>query len=881
MANPWLPINTLTLQGENYRYVDLHMLAPVQLQRLPVVLRLLLENVARCMRGSERACAIQALLAWPDSGTSEAEIAFQPARILMHDTTSTPALVDMAAMRDAIREAGFDPTLLNPQLPIDVSVDHSLAVKVHAQANASTVNLRLEYQANAERYRFLRWAAQAFKGLRIHPPGTGIMHTINLEQLASVVSTCTIDGEVWLIPDTLIGTDSHTPMVNSLGVLGWGVGGLEAQTVMLGMPTMLRIPQVLGVRLTGRLPAGSNATDLVLRLTKQIRQLNPGDCFVEFFGPGVSQLSLGQRAVLANMAPEFGATTAFFPVDEHTLSYLLETGRTAQQLERIEAYCKHQGLWFDPQAHPRYSQTIELALDQVQATVSGPSRPQDAMALSAMRAALHRTSPPPLDERSDLPYFPVAIAAITSCTNTSDPGLLMAAGLLARKARAKGLRPAPWVKTSLAPGSPAARLFLQRAGLLEDLEALGFHIVGYGCTTCIGNAGPLLPTVAQAHLEGRVQAVAILSGNRNFPGRIHADLSLGFLMSPALVVAHALAGRADLNLLEDPLGQDQYGQAVHLADLWPGDDEVRAALALGLDAGDFHAAFEAASANPMWQALRPPQGACFPWEEASNTLCRPPFAGLDQGSLLGQYSAYPLLVVGDDVTTDHISPASGIALNSQAAEFLMARGEPPDELNVFASRRGHWEVMVRGAFFSKSLRNLLVPDAPTGHTVHQPSGVVHAIWDVACRYAQDGQSTVLVAGERYGMGSSRDWAAKGLRLLGVRAVLARSFERIHRTNLIGMGILPLTLPESIGPEQLALGLGDRIEVLADTDQVGIRAPISVRIHRISGGCEELQTMAAVQTQLELALLRVGGVMPHMLQAYKLTNPKGTAKALNA
>lgn len=879
MTYPCFPTSTLTVQGRSYQLLNLPALASERLTLLPVVLRLLLENVARCMQGAERERAIQALLAWPDSGTSEAEIAFQPARILMHDTTSTPALVDLAAMRDAIREAGFDPSLLNPQLPIDVSVDHSLAVKVHAQVNASTDNLRLECQSNAERYRFLRWAAQAFKGLTIHPPGTGIMHTINLEQLASVVRTCTIAGQDWLIPDTLIGTDSHTPMVNSLGVLGWGVGGLEAQTVMLGMPTMLRIPQVLGVHLRGQLPAGSSATDLVLRLTQQIRQLNPGDCFVEFFGSGVSHLSLGQRAVLANMAPEYGATTAFFAVDEHTLAYLLQTGRTLEQLERIRAYCEHQGLWFDPQARPRYTQTIELALDQVQATVSGPRRPQDAMDLSAMRAALYRTSPPPPEVPADLPYFPVAIAAITSCTNTSDPGLLMAAGLLARKARAKGLRPAPWVKTSLAPGSPAARLFLQRAGLLEDLEALGFHIVGFGCTTCIGNAGPLLPNVAQAHLEGRIQAVAILSGNRNFPGRIHADLSLGFLMSPALVVAHALAGRADLNLLEDPLGQDQHGQDVHLSDLWPGDDEVQAALALGLDAHDFQAAFLAASANPMWQALQPPQGACFVWDEASNTLCRPPFAGLDQGSLLGHYSAYPLLVVGDDVTTDHISPASGIALNSQAAEFLMARGEAPDQLNVFASRRGHWEVMVRGAFFARSLRNLLAPSAPTGHTVHQPSGEVHTIWDVASRYRQDGQATVLVAGERYGMGSSRDWAAKALRLLGVRAVLAVSFERIHRTNLIGMGILPLTLPASIGPGQLALGLGDRIEVLADSDQVGICEPVQVRIHRCNGGHEELRTTAAVQTQLELALLRVGGVMPHMLQVYQSTKPNEAAKAL--
>jgi aconitate hydratase len=863
MTNPKLL--ALMVDAHTYQCVDLPALAGKHLQHLPVVLRVLLENVARCMQGPERTQAIAALLAWVDTGHSEAEIAFQPSRILMHDTTSTPALVDLAAMRDALREAGLDPTVLNPTLPIDVSVDHSLAVHVFAKPEASTDNLRLECQANAERYRFLRWAAQAFQGLTIHPPGTGIMHTINLEQLAQVVRTTTIDGQDWLVPDTLIGTDSHTPMVNSLGVLGWGVGGLEAQTVMLGMPTMLRIPQVLGVRFTGALPATSNATDLVLRLTQLIRQHPIDDGFVEFFGPGVSTLSASQRAVLANMAPEYGATTGYFAVDEQTLDYLAQTGRAPAHIARVRAYCQRQGLWFDPAAEPRYSRVLTLDLSQVHATVSGPTRPQDAMNLTDMRDALHRASPPPTQPHSDLPAYPVAVAAITSCTNTSDPGLLMAAGLLARKARALGLTPPAWVKTSLAPGSPAARQFLARAGLLDDLQALGFHIVGHGCTTCIGNTGALLSVITQAQQAHQINPVAVLSGNRNFPGRVHPELGLGFLMSPALVVAHALAGRADLDLSQDVLATSSQGQPVYLTDIWPSATEVQAALQQGLSAPDFPQAFAAASHNPLWEALTPPSGPCFAWDDASNALCRPPFAGIDQGSLLGHYSAYPLLVLGDDITTDHISPASAIPPHSPSADFLLGRGEPADGLNVFASRRGHWQVMVRGAFYAKSLRNLLAPGAPTGHTVHQPSGELMPIWDVAQRYAGEGQATVLVAGERYGMGSSRDWAAKNLRLLGVRAVLASSFERIHRTNLIGMGILPLTLPADVRPEQLALGLGDRIEVQAEPAHIGTGQPVQVHIVRASGQRQAIRTQAAVQTQLELALLRAGGVMPRILQ----------------
>ncbi len=878
MFTPTCPLGNLTVNGVAYQRVDLPALAGERLSTLPVVLRLLLENVARCMRPGEREAALHALLAWPDQGHSDAEIEFQPARVLMHDTTSTPALVDLAALRDALREAGCDPKVLNPTLPVDVSVDHSLSVHVHAQAGAADANLKREMQINAERYRFLRWASQAFEGVQIHPPGTGIMHTLNLEQLATVVREVPTEGAPLLIPDTLIGTDSHTPMINALGVLGWGVGGLEAQTVMLGMPTLLRIPEVLGIRLTGQLPAGVTATDLGLRVTQAIRQLAPGDCFVEFFGPGVSTLTVGQRGVLANLAPEYGVTTACFAVDDQTLAHLRAMGRSEAEVARVAAYAQAQGLWFDPSASPRYTQVLTLDLSQVQATISGPTRPQDARPLSDLRQALlnHRgLSALPAATPSGLPPFALALAAITSCTNTSDPALLMAAGLLARKARARGVRPPAWVKTSLSPGSPAAALYLRRAGVLDDLEALGFHVVGHGCATCIGNSGPLLPAITQAQANEGLSAVAVISGNRNFPGRIHPDLDLAFLMSPALVVALALAGHAGLDPLHEPLTTDAQGQPVHLHELWPTDAEVHAAVQQGVRAQDFAGAFQQAARNPEWQALPVPRGDCFAWDPRSTNLQRPPFASAEQGSLLGHWKAYPLLVLGDDVTTDHISPASAIPPHSQVADFLVAKGESRETLNVFASRRGNWEVMVRAAFHSKTLVNLLCPTAPIAHTVHQPSGEVLPLWEVAQRYAQAGQATVLVAGERYGMGSSRDWAAKGLRLLGVHAVLAQSFERIHRSNLIGMGILPLVLPPEATPAALALTLGDQVEVVAPASDLHPGAAVSVRIHRAQGEVQTWTARAALQTQGELALLRAGGVMPHILRQ-QLSRPTKAA-----
>ncbi len=857
----------LDFQGRRLHYVDLPALLGERLAQMPVTLRHLLENVVRHTEGNEREAAVGALLAWLDTGSSEAEIPFQPGRVLMHDTTSTPALVDIAAMRDALAEAGVDPTRLNPVLPVDVSVDHSLAVEAYARADAPTLNLQHEIRRNSERYRFLRWAASALQGVRIHPPGTGIMHTINLEQLATVVTTeQRADGE-WAVPDQMIGTDSHTPMINGIGVLGWGVGGLEAQTVMFGLPTMLRIPDVIGVKLTGALRPGVLATDLALVVTQRLRAIGVSGEFVEFYGPGVSTLDAGARSVVANMAPEYGATTGFFPVDTQTLDYLRATGRSDAAIALVETHASRAGLWFDPEATPRYTQGIEIDLATVRTHVAGPRRPQDLLDLPEAPQALAATGFTPKAADPGLPTFPVAIAAITSCTNTSDPSLLIAAGLLARKARQLGLSAAPWVKTSLAPGSPAAASYLARAGLIDDLAAIGYDIVGYGCTTCIGNPGPLPDRVRDSQAAGACKAVAILSGNRNFPGRVHPDVELSFIMSPPLVVAYAIAGNASLDLQAEGVFAASDGRRVSLADLWPTPEEIRAHVARALDASDFARDFAAATHNRLWQALEAPTGARFPWDPKSNALRRPPFAAASEGSQLGDYRAWPLMLLGDDVTTDHLSPASAIPPDSLVADYLVARGDKRDDLNVFASRRGNWEVMIRGAFHNKTLVNHLRAGMPVAHTLHIPSGEVMPIWDVAARYREAGESVVVVAGERYGMGSSRDWAAKGQRLLGIRAVLAPSFERIHRSNLIGMGVLPVRLGEGWNPQRMALQPGDRLEVDAAPGRIAPRAPVAVRIVRADGRIEPVEARAAVETKMEVELLRDGGVIPSILKQH--------------
>lgn len=801
--------------------------------RFPMILRLFAENLVR--HGRDPQPIIDRDL--------DAEIEFSPGRLLMHDTTSTPALVDMAAMRDTVACEGGDPSAIRPHLPVEVSIDHSLAVEHFARRDAARLNIAEEIRRNKERYRFLKWASNSMKGIHINPPGTGIMHTINLEQLATVATT---DG-TYAFPDMMLGTDSHTPMINGLGVLGWGIGGVEAETLMFGMPTTVRVPEVIGVRLIGKLSAGVTSTDLALTLTSELRKFGVTGKFVEFYGPGVSTLSVGDRAVVANMAPEFGATTAYFPVDEAGMDYLAMTGRSTKHIDFVRSYYKEADLWFDPEANPEYNQSLELDLGTVIPSAAGPRRPQDLHSINTLAGVLADVEP-------EAEAFPLAIASITSCTNTTDPRLLITAGLLARNARAKGLTPPSWVKTSLAPGSPAAASYLERGGLLEDLSAIGFDIVGFGCTTCIGNSGPLTPEIHEQ--EGK--PVAVLSGNRNFPGRVHPDLDYGFLMSPPSVIAFALAGRADIDISAEALGTDNAGKPVYLRDIWPSPHDIEETFTKAMAPDDFGTDFYEASNNKLWHEIDAPEGPLFPWDEKSTILRPPPFADLDQKSLLGTYDAYPLMVLGDDITTDHISPASAIPKDSFVADFLVERGEDRDDLNVFASRRGNWEVMARGAFYSRAVKNKLTDASGIAMTTHSPSGEDMRVWDAAGRYAAENQPVVMVAGDRYGMGSSRDWAAKVQRLLGVRAVLATSYERIHRSNLIGLGILPLEIPRDF----VDLAPGDSIHIQAD--EVSPRCQVPVTVTKVDGSTVSYIATAAIETGNEAQLLADGGVIPSIL-----------------
>ncbi|MBY4226728.1 aconitate hydratase AcnA [Rhodococcus fascians] len=844
-------------------------------RRWPVVLRLLAENVLRTASHDVAVCALADLKAWLDTRSSTAEIPFLPGRLMMHDTTSTPALVDIAAMRDVVASRGGDPSALTPVLPVEVSIDHSLAVEAFAAPDAAAINLRHDMRRNSERYRFLSWASNAMHTVHINRPGTGIMHTINLEQLATVVTVEHRDGALWAVPDMMLGTDSHTPMINGLGILAWGIGGLEAQSVMFGMPTTLQIPDVVGVHLTGAMPAGVMATDLALTITHRLREIGVTGEFVEFYGPGVATLTVGDRAVVANMAPEYGATTGYFPVDGHTIDYLTATGRTEQHCQLVETAIRRSGLWFDPDAVPEYTRSIIVDLSLIDTSVAGPRRPQDLLPLSAASDAITRAGAPPVDDGGPLPDFPIAIASITSCTNTSDPRLLIAAGLLARKARLLGLTTPAWVKTSLAPGSPSAASILERAGLIDDLTSVGFDIVGYGCATCIGNSGGLLDDTTRAVENGSRMPVAVLSGNRNFPGRVHPDLELGLLMSPPLVIAYALAGDASIDLTTEPLGHDTSGNPVLLKDIWPETAEIDRILARARRPHDVIDDFAAAASNTLWDAIAAPSGPLFPWDPSSTALRPSPFAQAQfADSVLGKFTAHPLMVLGDDITTDHISPASAIPKNSSAANYLVERGVPRDDLNVFASRRGNWELMLRGAFHNRNVRNALAPDGPIAHTVHAPSGDLMPLMNAALRYADEETSLVIIAGERYGMGSSRDWAAKVVRLLGVRAVLARSFERIHRSNLIGVGVLPLIVPADAADALARCAPGDVIEIDASSQTLHTRKARAT-LRRTDGTTLEFETDIAAETEQDEQLLQRGGVIPTILDRVSNHVPKTT------
>ncbi len=865
--------------------------AGLDVARLPYSLRILLENLLRSEDGVVvTRDDVEALARWQPRGGPPREIAFRPARVLLQDFTGVPAVVDLAAMRDAMAALGGDPARIDPDQPVELVIDHSVQVDAWASPEAFRINRDLDYARNRERYTFLRWAQGAFRSFRLVPPARGIVHQVNLEALARVVFSSDElpgggDGRPLAYPDTLLGTDSHTPMINGLGVLGWGVGGIEAEAAMLGQPVAMLVPEVVGFRLQGALRPGATATDLVLTVTEMLRRHGVVGKFVEFYGPGLRSLSIADRATIANMAPEYGATCAMFPVDAETLRYLRFTGRPPERVALVEAYMRAQGLFHDEASpEPRFSETLGLDLGTVEPSVAGPRRPQDRIPLSraagAFQAALPSllpagaASPPAPAGTGDLPHGAVVIAAITSCTNTSNPSVMLAAGLLARNAVERGLRTRPWVKTSLAPGSRVVARYLDLAGLQPFLDALGFHLVGYGCTTCIGNSGPLPEAVSRQIAERGLVACAVLSGNRNFEGRIHPEVRANYLMSPPLVVAYALAGRMDLDLTREPLGTDATGQPVYLADIWPSPEAVAAAVAAALRPEMFRESYaDMEAGDEAWAALPVPAGQRYRWEPGSTYVKRPPyFDGMAReapAAMPDIRGARALLVLGDSVTTDHISPAGSIRPDSPAGRFLIEQGVKPADFNSYGARRGNHEVMVRGTFANVRIRNRLAPGTEGGFTTHLPSGEVTTVWEAALRYQRAGTPLVVLAGHEYGAGSSRDWAAKGPALLGIRAVLARSFERIHRANLVGMGLLPLQLLDGQSIETLGLTGRETFEILGVDAAVRAAAPAGRRVRVVArpddGPEVRFEALVRIDTPQEAEYYRHGGILLSVLR----------------
>jgi len=848
MHNSFDAKTTLDVDGKQYEIFSLKALPKeYDLARLPFSLKILLENLLRLEDGvSISHSDIEGLAQWDPKANKSNEIAFTPARVLLQDFTGVPAVVDLAAMREAMLNLGSDPSRINPLSPVDLVIDHSVQVDAFKSHQAFGQNITFEFQRNHERYAFLRWGQEAFSNFRVVPPDTGIVHQINLEYLAQVVFSKEVDGIYYAYPDTLVGTDSHTTMVNGLGVLGWGVGGIEAEAGMLGQPISMLIPQVVGFRLTGKLAEGTTATDLVLMVTQMLRQHGVVGKFVEFFGNGLDDLPLADRATIANMAPEYGATCGIFPIDNETLRYLELTGRPAIQIKLVEAYARAQGMFRDastPEAS--YSEVLELDLSTVEPSMAGPRRPQDRVSLhqaksefldalenlSKERAATekgeaqNRSVPVELaGEHFDLKDGAIVIAAITSCTNTSNPSVLIAAGLLAKKAAERGLTRKPWVKTSLAPGSQVVTEYLQKAGLTEYLEQLGFHLVGYGCTTCIGNSGPLPEPISQAIQSQQLIMSSILSGNRNFEGRIHPEVRMNYLASPPLVVAYAIAGTMDIDLYNDPLGTDQNGEPVYLRNIWPNNNEIQSVVQQAVGSEMFTKAYSTVfDGDTHWQSLRASDSGAYSWNPDSTYIRKPTFfEGItkEPKEVAPIINARVLALLGDTVTTDHISPAGAIAADGPAGQYLLAHGIKQGEFNTYGARRGNHEVMVRGTFANIRLRNQLAPGTEGGWTTHQPSGEQVSIYDAAMRYQQEQTPLIVLTGEEYGTGSSRDWAAKGTRLLGVRAVIARSFERIHRSNLVGMGILPLQF--MAGESHESLGLNGKESYTLDDVETGAK-----------------------------------------------------------
>ena len=877
----------LEVDGKPYHYFSLPEAGKHlgDVSRLPVSLKVLLENVLRFEDGSSYTTVdAQAVADWVKAGHSSKEVPFKPSRILMQDFTGVPAVVDLAAMRDGIVNLKGDPEKVNPLVPVDLVIDHSVMVDVAGRADALEKNVEIEFERNGERYAFLRWGQSAFENFRVVPPGAGICHQVNLEYLAQAVWTAKVNGKEYAYPDTLFGTDSHTTMVNGLGVLGWGVGGIEAEAAMLGQPIAMLIPDVIGVRLEGKLPEGATATDLVLTITQILRAEGVVGKFVEFFGPALDHLPVADRSTIANMAPEYGATCGFFPVDKLTLEYLHQTGRDEHRIKLVEAYLRAQGMFRESHtAEPIFTKTLSLDLSTIVPSLAGPKRPQDRVDLTAAAPEFEKVLTGGLGVKPEdvhktgkvagtdyaLTHGDVVIAAITSCTNTSNPAVLVAAGLVARKARALGLKPKPWVKTSLAPGSQVVTDYLDRAKLSEDLDALGFETVGYGCTTCIGNSGPLPDHIVDAIENNNLVATSVLSGNRNFEGRISPNVRANYLASPPLVVAYSILGTMRKDITKEPLGKGKDGKDVFLRDIWPTNKEVADLVGSSLTRESFVERYShITEGTRQWQELDVATGTRrFDWSDKSTYIHQPPyFEGLkmELEPTKDIENARILALLGDNITTDHISPAGAIKPSSPGGRFLEEHGVAPKDFNSYGSRRGNDLVMVRGTFANIRIRNEMVPGTEGGFSKHLPNGEVAAIYDVAEQYQSEGTPLVVIGGKEYGMGSSRDWAAKGTKLLGIKVVIAESFERIHRSNLVGMGVLPLTFPEGVNRKTLKLDGTEIISISGLTD-ISPRMDVTMSIKRADGSVETVKMLCRIDTIDEVAYYKNGGILPYVLR----------------
>jgi aconitate hydratase len=879
---------TLKSGGKNYEVYSLAALKDYDLGRLPYSLKILLENLLRYEDGVNVTRAdVEALLKWDSKAAPSHEISFTPSRVIMQDFTGVPVVVDLAAMREAMTKLGGNADEINPLSPAELVIDHSVQVDNYGTAQSLAQNTEIEFSRNLERYAFLRWGQTAFRNFKVVPPNTGIVHQVNIEHLARVVFDVERDGVHHAYPDTVVGTDSHTTMVNGLGVLGWGVGGIEAEAAMLGQPVTMLIPHVIGFKLTGTMTPGTTATDLVLTVTEMLRKKGVVDKFVEFYGDGLANLPLADRATLANMAPEFGSTCGIFPIDGETLKYLELTGRDAAQIKLVEDYAKHQGLWRENgQRQADYTDVLELDMGTVESSLAGPKRPQDRVPLRVAKQTYRDSVEKMADERTkknpaamgtgtatvdgrtfEVKDGAVLIAAITSCTNTSNPTVMIAAGLLARNAHRRGLTSKPWVKTSLAPGSRVVTEYLTQAGLLDDLGALGFYTVGFGCTSCIGNSGPLKPAISAAVKAGEVVGCSVLSGNRNFEGRVHPEVKMNFLASPPLVVAYALAGTLDLDLTTEALGTDSDGKPVFLADIWPSPAELQAAVVSSVTSEMFKKSYSSVYAGDAnWNSVKIPTGKIYTWDEDSTYVKNPPYFDgmtMQPNAVTDIRAARALALLGDSVTTDHISPAGDIAKSGPAAKYLMSLGVKAVDFNSYGARRGNHEVMMRGTFANIRLRNLLLPGTEGGLSLHIPSGEQASIFDVSMRYQQEGTPLIVIAGKEYGTGSSRDWAAKGTMLLGVKAVIAESFERIHRSNLIGMGVLPLQFKDGQNTQSIGLTGHETFEIIGLN---GGAAKVVTVVAKPANGAEiRFEARVRIDTPKERDYFRHGGILQYVLR----------------